>query len=366
MKTPLAFILSLGLLSLASCEPEKKPKPPKPKSETTKRNTSGENITDEEFAEAKTLKKFTDSVQKEIDTYRSTVRGHFNDCRFDELENLASEARDSKEIFNNGSWKIAQFYSALDCLEDQEDTWERHDTIYQAWLDAKPDSVSAHIAYAQYYVNYAWHARGTGYADTVTAEGWRLMKQRLEKAFRLLGEARLLKEKDPFWGSVALTVALGQGWSEQVYADLMKDLHENHPGYWGYDVARAYSLLPRWYGEEGDWEKYAEERSNIPDGLGDELYARIIIGQHGFFGSIFRESKASWPRTKNGLEILRKKYPDSVELLAFSAKISAIAMDRKTAQPLFEELGDRYISSVWREKPERMIHMRTWARTGKW
>ncbi len=31
----------------------------------------------------------------------------------------------------------------------------------------------------------------------------------------------------------------------------------------------------------------------------------------------------------------------------------------------FDELGETYLESVWK-KPERFVHYRTWAQTGKW
>src|SRR5262249_11146124 len=158
-------------------------------------------------------------------------------------------------------------------------------------------------------------------------------------------------------GRVFLTVALGQGWPKPAWDTMMQKLWKDEPTFWSYDTARAYSLLPRWHGKPGDWEAFAEETSSRPDGLGNEVYARIVMGLHGFYDNIFRETKASWPRTREGLEQLRKKYPDSSEFVNISAYLATFARDRELANEMFDRLGDNYSRSIW-EKPERFTHCR--------
>ncbi|MDQ3621744.1 MAG: hypothetical protein M3463_04540 [Verrucomicrobiota bacterium] len=106
---------------------------------------------------------------------------------------------------------------------------------------------------------------------------------------------------------------------------------------------RAYSLLPRWHGEPGDWEAHAEQASARPDGLGVETYARIVINLRRYHENIFRETKASWPKTREGLEQLRKKYPTSLEILSNSALLATLAEDRPLAKEMFDRLGETYL-----------------------
>ena len=47
------------------------------------------------------------------------------------------------------------------------------------WAAQRPESVTAQVALAYGYLNYAWQARGNGDAASVTAEGGRLMQERL-------------------------------------------------------------------------------------------------------------------------------------------------------------------------------------------
>lgn len=325
-----------------------------------------ENISSAEKAAAAKLKPVKDPVAEEIWAANLKTRQAYNSRRFDELEKEAAELRAKKEVFGNGSWKIVQFYVALACSDDEpESMWQLHDRIHQEWIAARPESITARVAYAEFLTEYAWHARGTGYADTVKDKGWKLFGERLATARKILDEARGLTEKDPHWWLTALTVALGQGWSAEQYEVLLAEAHAFEPKFWGYDTARAYSLLPRWHGEPGDWEKFAEAAAARADGLGAEVYARIVIRQRGFYANVFRESAAQWPQAREGLTVLLQKYPDSLGLLSEAAMLATMAEDRALAKDLFDRLGDRYLPSTWR-KPERFAHFRNWAETGQW
>ncbi len=348
----------LSLFALAACKK-------KPDDASTEQGPV-EHIDAEQKAAASKLQPAKDPVDEEIYAYRIEVRQAYNNRRFDDLEAQAKELRASKPLFGNGSWKIVQFYAAFECRDEEPDSmWELHDRIHKDWIAAKPTSITAHVAYAGFQIDYAWKARGTTYADKVTSEGWALFEHRLAAAHDVLVKARALPEKDPVWWLKALRVALGAGMSKAQYDQLLAEAVAFEPKFWGYDNARAYSLLPRWYGQEGDWEAYAAHAAARPDGLGPESYARIVISLRAYYDNVFRDTKATWPQTREGLERMRAKYPDSLDILSESALLATMAEDRALARELFERLGDRYLASVWR-KPERFAHYRHWAETGQW
>lgn len=352
----LAAALCLGLGGPTACK--------KPFADA--RRGTAEHIDEDEKALVGRLQPARDPTQEEIDTYRLGVRQAYNARRFDELDTQAAQARTSRALFGNGSWKIVQFYEALGCRDDEpESMWQLHDQIHQAWTAARPESITARVAHANFQTDYAWHARGNGYADSVKEEGWKLFGERLAAAQKILVEARRLPDKDPVWWRAALRVALGAGIPRGDYDRLAAEAVAYEPKFWGYDTARSYSLLPRWYGQAGDWEAYADAAAKRPDGLGTEAYARIVINLSGYYDNVFRETQASWLQTRDGLALMRKQYPDSLEILSVSAKLATLAENRELAKELFDQLGDRYLPDVWR-KPERFVHYRHWARTGRW
>lgn len=311
------------------------------------------------------LKEVKDPVLEEIFAFRMAVRQEYNRRRFAELEERAAELRQAKAVFDNGSWKLFEFYESLACRPDEpEGMWQLHDRIHRDWIAAFPQSVTARVAHADFFVSYAWQARGSGFADKVTPEGWRLFRERTAASQRVLEEARELPDKDPIWWSVTLRVARGQGWNKSDYDRAVEEANAFEPKYWGYDLHRAESLLPRWYGEPGDWEAYAEKAAARPDGLGDEVYARIVIAFRGYYKNIFRETKGSWPKTRAGLEQLRQRYPRSLDIMSQAALLAVLADDRALAKEIFAQLGDRYLAGVWK-KPEDFVRSRNWAEEGR-
>jgi hypothetical protein len=364
-------IALISLVSLTACD-FRQPNEGRP-SGGSKSPSVAERLDKEEALEAVRLQPTTDPVWETTQAYRKQMAAHFYAQEFDALEKEAASARASKELFGDGSWKIVQFYDSFDRGDDDaQGVWNVTEDTFKAWLKALPDSLTARIAYADFLTSYAWHARGSGYANTVTDEGWRLMDERLSKSHKVLLEASKLPEKDPVLYLVAFRIALGKSLDEAGHARLLKEARAAEPTFWGYDTARAYSLLPRWFGNKGDWEAFAAEAAKRPDGLGAEVYARIVMRLAAFHGNIFKDSKASWPKTKEGLDILHKKYPDSVEILSYAALLATFAHDNKAAKAYFEELGDRFLEKnserqtrIWPSK-ESFIHYRKWARTGKW
>ena len=302
-----------------------------------------------------------DPVGEEIRGFRHSVRLLYNVSNFDELEKIAAELRAAKARFGNGWWKIESFYDSLECREEEpESMWQLHDRIHRDWIAKKPESITARVAYADFFCSYAWHARGEGYADRVTPEGGRLFVERLASAHKIVDKARKMKGKDPYLGLVALTVALGEGPGKAEYDAIVEEAHAAEPTFWRYDTKRAFSLLPRWHGSPGEWEAFALKAAARPDGIGAEVYVRIVLNLDDSYGNIFDESDASWPKAREGLELMLKRYPDSLEIANEAARLAYLARDRDMAKAMFARIGGVGVTSVWRG-PEQFIGAQKWA-----
>ena len=353
-------LLSVLLVCLSGCDEKS--------SSTASSDDSGgvENIDAAEREAAAKLRKAVDPVEQEIDAFTAEARQMFGSRRFDDLEKLAADLRATKSLFRDGSWKIRQFYVSFERSDEEPDkAWKAADQIHREWIKAKPESITAQIAHANFYVNYAWFVRGSGYASSVSDKENFSFEKRLESALEVLKFSREFPEKDPMWWNVALTTALGQGWPKEDFDKLVEEAVAFEPTYHRHDYQRAYSLLPRWYGDPGDWEAYAMKAAERKGGLGAEMYARIVIGLRKFEGQMFQDTQASWPKTKEGLQQLRTKYPDSLRIINEAALLATMATDQAYAKEMFDLLGDTYLPSVF-PKPERFAHYRNWARTGKW
>jgi len=278
------------------------------------------------------------------------------------LDKMAENFRTGDLTFGDGDWKSPWFYRSFSHLEssDTDQQWHDLDLRLEDWVLSKPVSAAPRIAYARFLVDYAWRARGTGSASSITPANQRLMRDRLSHAKRLLDEARALPEKDPGWYTTALRVALGQNESATYFDTLVEDSHRDFPKMWETDASRAFTLLPRWYGNAGDWEKFAAATSARPDGPGQEAYARIVYTLLPFYRDIFDQTNASWEDTKAGLKLMRERYPDSIVVVSQAALLASEAKDKPFAMEMFRLLDNRMVPTVFRSK-EEFAHYSRWA-----
>lgn len=335
------LLISIFPLWIDSCG-DKKP------SETEKPDPPAETVDPVRKAAAKKLKIVKDPTIDEIETASHNCRQAYNNSRFDELEKLFTQARDSKTLFRDGEWKLERLYRSLTCRDEEpENMWELHDKIHESWIAAKPESLTARIAHADFFVAYAWHARGNGYANKVPPKAWKTFEIRLAKAAKILEKAKELNQKDPYYWHVLMTVGKGQGWDKATFDSVVEKSVAEEPKYYPIDEMRATTLLPRWYGEPGDWEAYALKAAERPDGLGAETYARIVLALWGYHDNIFRETKISWPKTKEGLQLLRTRYPDCVKHLHLAARFAAEAGDIAYSKECFDQIGDNVLLGIW-------------------
>ncbi|HEY6410915.1 MAG TPA: DUF4034 domain-containing protein, partial [Ktedonobacteraceae bacterium] len=187
--------------------------------------------------------------------YMSPIKLAFSQPNYDELEKIAREARESKGRTLGGKWKLVSFYDAIQMTFITEHYDQSDVNLYvdatKAWVKARPESVTARISLAQAYVAYGRSARGTGYANTVSATQWKVFYDSVALAASTLVEAAQLKEKCPYWYELMQNVARDQGWDKSQARELMELAVAFQPDFYHFYREYAYSLQTRWYGEEG-------------------------------------------------------------------------------------------------------------------
>ncbi len=197
-------------------------------------------------------------LSAELGTFYRDIRLRYNERQFDELEIIAQGIRDQDLKFSNGEWKIEHFYGTFTCRDDEpESMWQLHDKIHSEWIAKFPESITAKVAHARFMMEYAWHARGSDYIDKVDEKNLTLFKERLTKADQILDGCVNQRTECPMWSLTRMKVALGLGAKPADFDKLFRQAKADEPKFFPYDTLRAYYLLPRWYGSEGDWEKAA-------------------------------------------------------------------------------------------------------------
>jgi hypothetical protein len=292
---------------------------------------------------------FTDCVVADF-----SLIGALENGEYAKLDALAASLRQSKTAFDNGRWKLAEFYSQISSVPEKspESEYLKRIKHLQKWSIQKPPSLTADIALSIAYRHYAWLARGGGYADTVTEEAGRLFVERIKMGRNILLSCKERRKECPGWWSALQMFLLAEGCSRQTYDAMLKEALAQEPTYVSFHNSAAYHLLPRWYGEEGDWENYASAAADKVGGEeGDILYARIIwrMQQLHIFGNIFQESKASWARTQKGFEAMRRRNPESLSILTEYCNLAGWGGGRELTRQLFDQIGNRVDLSVWKE-----------------
>lgn len=288
------------------------------------------------------------------ENFAKEVRALFEKDDFATIERMGNELRSDKKRFPGGIWKLASFYAGLSAgdasiaVAHDEAEWRRWFARMDAWEKAFPDSITLPPARAHALVDYAWEARGGGWANTVTEAGASHFGERLAQARAVLDKAAKLPVRCPHWYRAMQGVALGQGWDRKQYEQLFAEAVAAEPDYPEFYFSKALYLMPRWHGEPGEWERFADEtaRMTAPTG-GMEMYARIAWVNSGYYGKLFKETLIEWPKMKQGWLDLEKRWPDSAWNLNNFCKFAAEAGDQETVAALLKRIGDKPMMRAW-------------------
>jgi hypothetical protein len=297
---------------------------------------------------------------------RAQVIGMFNAKNYDGLEKLASELRQKKGIYPAGRWHLDYYYEFLSVSQrDPDPEWERHLSQLEDWVKARPNSITARLALANTMAEYGWKGRSSAWASNVTEQQWKLFRERLAKAHKLLMDADKLKKKCPCWYGMMLNLGLGENLDRKEYDRLFNESVKREPAYLSVYMDKLTYLQPRWHGEPGEWQKFAQESADKIGGAeGDKVYARMIWNIEWLAGeeyaSDFHSGRLSWDRAKRGFHGLMAEYADDWGPPSEFCTLSVMAGDRQQAKELFEKLGDRVMLVIWKS-PEKFKQSRDWA-----
>jgi len=288
--------------------------------------------------------------------YDREILATFNAWDFAKLESEVREARATKGRVVGGSWKLYEFYDAVSkpLAGDNANAteWSNLFEVLNQWKTAQPQSAAAHIAYAEALSNYGWSFRGSGYADTVTASREAAYEEQTTAAAAALLEAAALPEKCPFWYQTMEEVALDQGWSKSDAAELVDQAAAFEPTFYHYYRQHGNYLLTKWYGDEGESERFITESADKIGGQqGDLIY--FLAGSVTVCTCETDKppmDKLSWPRLQRGYIALDQLYGVS-HLQANRFALMAFAEnDKATARKAFALVGDDPRTGVWRSR----------------
>ena len=174
------------------------------------------------------------------------------------------------------------------------------------WIKSS-QSIHAKVLSISLEVDRAWEARGSGYASTVTEEGWQTFSRHLANAREKLSAALAEDPSNPAALKFGGSVMLGQSWPKedwQTYVELTQKSNILDP----YIINNlSYYLTSRWHGSTPEITTFFKEELNTwPDGAG-KFYA-IVERFKNEIKTYQQQSILSKPETQKVFSKLINRY----------------------------------------------------------
>ena len=301
-----------------------------------------------------------------LNAYIAAISSMVHAERFDALDCIADRARANKERFPGGHWKIHELYKGLDNPAPTKhatgEEWQDLIGLLQRWIETNPKSVTARVALASAWVGYAFAARGDGYADTVSQNGWKLYEERTTKGERVLADAATLPVTCPESYVVKLNIAQNQSWEKDRILALYREAVTFEPGYYYYGRAVAMMLEPRWFGEPGDAAKFVEEEANRIGGKAGDAYYFQLASTKDVICGCEEDPKLSLERVERGYGAVEQMYGVSMWNLNQFAFLSLHLHNKPDvliADQTFARIGTEWSKYSWGDE-------KTFERTKDW
>ena len=283
------------------------------------------------------VKRQNDSDQ-EYDALQARAQTLLRAKKYDEIEKVAADLLQTRAKFAGGTWKLPCFGRALCITESEDETqWKANNARLVAWHAAHPKSHLATLMLARSFADGASMARGGEYADKVKPQQWAGMNSRLSAAAPLFAASLPDIKRSPLvFSGLQQWAILGQ-LPRPIYETAWRDAEAAFPGYLPFYIDKAYYLMPRWYGEPGDWEAFAKRSADKIGGIkGDMFYARLVEDQSENYETDFFEiNNVSWERTKRGLRALIARDDQPASAATAAQRLAAIAQDSPFERELF-------------------------------
>ena len=274
---------------------------------------------------------------REFEALQKSAQTLLRARNYDEIEKVAANLLQSRAKFAGGNWKLPCFARALCIVGGDDNAWKANNQRLLLWHAQRPQSKLATLMLARSWASGAYSARGGEYAYKVKPQQWSGMNRRLRAAAPLFAASISDIKRSPLvFSGLQQWALLGQV-PPELYESAWKDAEAAFPGYAPFYVDKALYLMPRWYGEPGEWEAFAKRSADKVGGIqGDRLYAQIVEDQSENYDADFlQNSPVSWERTKRGLRSLLASNPDSISMAMAAQRLAAIAQDSPFERELF-------------------------------
>lgn len=258
-------------------------------------------------------------------------------------------------VLEDGRPKLTALNSAYDTAFNYDHDWQKSYQYITQLKKDYPRQAFVSLAEAEYWIRYAWEARGSGYASSVAQEGWNLFGERLQKAEKVLLDSKAYAADYPLWYADMTQVEFLLDRPAHDRAAIVEEGLKRYSSYYQLYFTMENFMSPKWYGNweavDGfvNWSVEATKKTEA-----QTLYARLYWYAYQNLRpdeQLFRDTKASWPRMKKGFDDLMARHPGSAWNLNNFAHFACMAGDKKTFRKLRKKMGRNVIDQAWQAQP---------------
>jgi hypothetical protein len=293
---------------------------------------------------------YSDELQERA-AIRDEVTTAWKAGDYDTLERIHTRYSDFlRERTSSGASKMGLFIDGLTEGNDaSEDVLKRDIDRTGRWAKAHPDSPLGYVLHAESLKAYAWHVRGSGYANTVLPQAWAVYHEYQQRAAKYLIENQVIASRTTSWHASLMVVGRGEGWAPEVLTRMFEDGVAKNPADYRLYQYRLNALLPKWNGSTQQVDAFVREVSRrAPSAYGMELYARLYsaAGEEQYGRALYSDSLVDWSMMKAGLQAWIDHFPTSWNKNIF-AYHACLAGDKAAAKPLFDAIADQPEWEIW-------------------
>jgi hypothetical protein len=223
-------------------------------------------------------------------------------------------------------------------------------SLFEQLKASQVDQSTVYTIRGLFNVNYAWDARGGGWANSVTEDGARLMEERLARADSALEYAWKLDPTNSAAADGMISVELGQGQGRDRMELWFDRAMKADPDNYQACVDKLYYLEPKWYGSGAEMLKFGREC--LAGGNWDAGIPYILIKAHMHFAqytdagwtaapqkAYFQLDPQNWEEIRSTYQEYRKHRPSCVSEELQFARVAAWTNHWDEANQMLDETG---------------------------
>jgi len=206
------------------------------------------------------------------------------------------------------------------------------------WLKARPDSQMARIHEAKRLIVEGWEVRGSGFANTVSEDQWKVFYAKIAEAHEVIQPVVDLAKPFPAAFSPLGTIARAESWDTKDALEQFSRLLKISPGYLTPHDEMIQKLLPRWGGGPESSARYAElVAEKIGGDEGEAAYAELVYYLCNYEPKeVLAEMGIDFPRALRGCEKLKEMSHRRNYGLCMELRLAALSDDQERINKVVE------------------------------